>query len=291
MTQKIAFLFAIFVLLCPFYVANAAQPIPQLEKPVYTQDHLDIFNQNQVSELNELGNRLEQGTTAEILMMTMPSIGQEPRTDYALRAGREYGVGQKDKDNGIVILLNLDNGNEFRNRGITVQVGYGLEGVLNDAKVGALIDQYAMPDIQRAVAIDPTGQDSQAKQLYASGMTKLYKAVWNVIADSYGYDGSKFTRDQPVAQEQSTGGFSVFDVLLTLFFLYLIFSMFFGGGGRGGGPGGRRRRGGIGPVIFFPTGGGFGGGFSSGGGFGGDGGFGGGFGGGGFGGGGADRGF
>ncbi|GGB02982.1 TPM domain-containing protein [Macrococcus hajekii] len=290
MTKKIAFLIAIFVLLCPFYEANAAEPLPKLKEPVYTQDHLNVFSQSQVDEINELGNRLEQGTTAEIMVMTMPTIGQEPRTDYALRAGREYGVGQADKDNGIVILLNLDNGNEFRNRGITLQVGYGLEGVLNDAKVGALIDQYAMPDIQKAVAIDPKGQNAEAKQLYASGMTKLYKAVWQEIADSYGYDGSKFTRDEPIAQEEGSSGFSVFDIILTLFFLYLIFSMFFGGGGRGGGPGGRRR--GVGPVIFFPTGGGFGGGFSSGGGSFGGGGFdGGGFGGGSFGGGGADRGF
>ncbi|TDL98600.1 TPM domain-containing protein [Macrococcus brunensis] len=290
MTKKIAFLIAIFVLLGPFYEVNAAEPLPTLEEPVYTQDHIGILNQTQVDELNELGNRLEQGTTAEILLMTMPTIGQEPKGDYALRAGREYGVGQKEKDNGIVILLNLDNGNEFRNRGLNVQVGYGLEGVLNDAKVGALIDQYALPDIQKAVAIDPKGQDPQAKELYASGVTKLYKAVWKEVADSYGYDGSKFTREEPVSDSESGGSFSIFDILLTLFFLYLIFSMFFGGGGRGGRGGGRRR--GVGPIIFFPTGGGFGGGgFSSGGSFGGGGFDGGGFGGGGFGGGGADRSF
>ncbi|TDM07650.1 TPM domain-containing protein [Macrococcus lamae] len=288
--NKIALIFAILVsALLPLNGANAAEPLPKLKKPVYTQDNASLLSGTQVSEINELGERLEQGTTAEILLMTMPSIGQENRGDYALRAGREYGVGQKDKDNGIVILLNLDNGNEFRNRGVEVQVGYGLEGVLNDAKVGALIDQYAMPDLRQAVAADPKGQSAESKQLYGQAMTKLYKAVWQEIADSYGYDGSKFTRDEPM-QPQSTGGsFSVFQILITLFFLYLIFSIFFRGGG-GGGPRGRRR-GGLGPVIFFPTGGGFSsGGFSSGG-FGDGGGFGGGFGGGGFGGGGAGRGF
>ncbi len=285
--KKIAVIFAILVsALLPLNGASAAEPLPKLKQPVYTQDNASLLSASEVDEINELGNRLEQGTTAEILLMTMPSIGQENRADYALRAGREYGVGQADKDNGIVILLNLDNGNEFRNRGVEVQVGYGLEGVLNDAKVGALIDQYAMPDLQRAVAADPNGDSAESKELYGQAMTKLYKAIWQEVADSYGYDGSQFTRDEPMPAQSSGGSFSVFQILITLFFLYLIFSIFFRGGG--GGRGGRRR--GVGPVIFFPTGGGFSsGGFSSGGFSGG--GLGGGFGGGGFGGGGAGRGF
>lgn len=285
--KKIAVIFAILVsALLPLNGASAAEPLPKLKQPVYTQDNASLLSASEVDEINELGNRLEQGTTAEILLMTMSSIGQENRADYALRAGREYGVGQADKDNGIVILLNLDNGNEFRNRGVEVQVGYGLEGVLNDAKVGALIDQYAMPDLQRAVTADPNGDSAESKELYGQAMTKLYKAIWQEVADSYGYDGSQFTRDEPMPAQSSGGSFSVFQILITLFFLYLIFSIFFRGGG--GGRGGRRR--GVGPVIFFPTGGGFSsGGFSSGGFSGG--GLGGGFGGGGFGGGGAGRGF
>lgn len=286
--KKIAVIFAILVsALLPLNGASAAEPLPKLKQPVYTQDNASLLSASEVDEINELGNRLEQGTTAEILLMTMSSIGQENRADYALRAGREYGVGQADKDNGIVILLNLDNGNEFRNRGVEVQVGYGLEGVLNDAKVGALIDQYAMPDLQRAVTADPNGDSAESKELYGQAMTKLYKAIWQEVADSYGYDGSQFTRDEPMPAQSSGGSFSVFQILITLFFLYLIFSIFFRGGG-GGGRGGRRR--GVGPVIFFPTGGGFSsGGFSSGGFSGG--GLGGGFGGGGFGGGGGGRGF
>lgn len=288
--KKIALVIAILVSsLFPAVGVNAAEPLPKLKEPVYTQDNANLLSSSDVTALNDLGNQLEHGTTAEILLMTMPTIGQENRQDYAFRAGREYGVGQKDKDNGIVILFNLDNNNEYTNRGISVQVGYGLEGVLNDAKVGALIDQYAMPDLKKAVALDPTGKSAESKALYTSGLTKLYKAIWKVVADSYGWDGKTFTRDEPIQNNSDDGGISIYEILIGMFILFIIFNMFFGG--RGGGPGGRRR-GGVGPVIFFPTGGGFSsGGFSSGG-FGGSGGFdGGGFGGGDFGGGGADRGF
>src|SRR5690625_7823919 len=74
--------------------------------------------------------------------------GQEHRQDFALRALREYGVGKAEKDNGIVIFLNLDNDNEFNNRGIEVQVGYGVEGYLNDAKIGRIIDDVAYDDLR-----------------------------------------------------------------------------------------------------------------------------------------------
>lgn len=284
--KKFAIFIALFLIFTITLPANAAEPLPKLEQPIFVQDHLGIFKQNEKDFLNQRGETLQKGTTAEILIMTMPSIGQEVRGDYALRVGREYGVGDKEKNNGIVILFNLDNGNEFRNRGIEVQVGYGLEGVLNDAKVGAMIDKYAMPDVQKALAADPKGESAESKALYAQGLGKLYNAIFDEVSKSYGFDGEKYTRDTPMV-DNSSDGISVFEILIGLFLLYLVISIFMGGG-RGGGGGGRRRS--SGPVIFFPTGGGFGGGFSSGG-FGGGGFGGGGFGGGDFGGGGAGRGF
>src|SRR5699024_4592272 len=202
----------------------------------------------------------------------------EHRQDFALRALREYGVGKTEKDNGIVILLNLDNDNEFNNRGIEVQVGYGVEGYLNDAKIGRIIDNVAYEDL---VAGN-----------YEAALTNLYTALYDESLTAYGYEDGEFTRDEP-AEDTGTGqNDSICSILIRLAIfmtvLYFIYKMFSGGGGCGGSGCRRRRRGGA--VIFCCScgGGGFGGG-SSGGGFGG-GGFGG-FGGGSGGGGGAGRGF
>lgn len=276
----------LFVSVLIFFIAlpvSAAEPLPKLEQPRFVQDHIGIFSESEKQLLNQKGETLHSGTTAEILLMTMPSIGQEVKSDYALRAGREYGVGNKEKNNGIVILLNLDNNNEHNNRGIEVMVGPGLQGVLNDAKVGRLIDTYAMPDIQKAMQTDPNARNATSKQYYAKAMSKLYDAIFTEISKSYGFDGEKFTRDTPIeTEDDSYENISVFEIIIALFFLILIFSMFSNGGRGGGGGGGRA----SGPIVFFPTGGGFSsGGFS-------DGGFSGGsFGGGGFDGGGAGRSF
>lgn len=260
--------------------AEARVDLPALnESHYFVQDNAGVLSDSAINELNEKGTHLEEGTGAELLLMTMSSTGQEHRQDFALRALREYGVGKAEKDNGIVILLNLDNDNEFNNRGIEVQVGYGVEGYLNDAKIGRIIDNVAYDDL---VAGD-----------YETALTNLYSALYDESLKAYGYEDGEFTRDEPEEDTGTGQDDSIFAILIRLGIfmtvLYIIYKMVSGGGGSGGsgGTGGRRKRSG-GPVIFFPPGGGFGGG-SSGGGFGG-GGFGG-FGGGSGGGGGAGRGF
>ncbi|MEY8561201.1 TPM domain-containing protein [Jeotgalicoccus halotolerans] len=277
MQKAFAFTVVVLSILLLSTPAEARVDLPALnESHYFVQDNAGVLSDSAINELNEKGTHLEEGTGAELLLMTMDSTGQEHRQDFALRALREYGVGKAEKDNGIVILLNLDNDNEFNNRGIEVQVGYGVEGYLNDAKIGRIIDNVAYEDL---VAGN-----------YEAALTNLYTALYDESLTAYGYEGGEFTRDEP-AEDTGTGqNDSIFSILIRLAIfmtvLYFIYKMFSGGGGSGGsgGSGGRRRRSG-GPVIFFPPGGGGGfGGGSSGGGFGG-------FGGGSGGGGGAGRGF
>ena len=276
--QKIfAFTVVVLSVLLLSTPAEARVNLPALnESHYFVQDNAGVLSDSAINELNGKGTHLEEGTGAELLLMTMDSTGQEHRQDFALRALREYGVGKAEKDNGIVILLNLDNNNEFNNRGIEVQVGYGVEGYLNDAKIGRIIDNVAYEDL---VAGN-----------YETALINLYNALYEESLTAYGYEDGEFTREEPAEDTETGQDDSIFAIIIRLAIfmtvLYFLYKMMSGGGGSGGsgGSGGRRRRSG-GPVIFFPPSGGGG----SGGGFGG-GGFGG-FGGGSGGGGGAGRGF
>lgn len=256
--------------------ASARIELPELNTShLFVQDHAHLLTEAEINELNALGTHLEKGTGVELLLLTMDSVGQEHRQDFALRALREYGVGKKERDNGIVIFLNMDNGNEYNNRGIDIQVGYEVEGYLNDAKLGNIIDTVAMDDFRKGD--------------YASGIKKLYKAIYDESLDAYGWDpeSQEFTNDQPQNTEETP---SLFEVILSIIFIMIVIWLLYKGGSGGGRPpGGRRRRGLYPPIFTSGSGGhgGFGGGFgggSSGGGFGG-------FGGGSGGGGGAGRGF
>src|SRR5690625_6925940 len=129
--------------------------------------------------------------------------GQEHRQDFALRAQREYGVGKTKKDNGIVILMNLDNDNEFNNRGIDVQVGYGIEGYLNDAKIGAIIDETAMEHFA-AAAEEEEGSNAQ-KTYYETGLMSLYDALYKESLKAYGYQDGEFTRETRLRIPEAQG--------------------------------------------------------------------------------------
>lgn len=250
--------------------ASARVDLPNLNTSHYfVQDNANVLSERQIEELNKRGEHLEKGTGVELLLLTMESVGQEHRQDFALRALREYGVGKKGKDNGIVIFLNLDNNNEFNNRGIEVQVGYEIEAYLNDAKIGRIIDTVALEEFQEGN--------------YGKGLENLYLALYDESLDAYGWDSESQEFKNETPKESSDEPNTAEVIMGILFIMILIWLMSKGGGGRP--PRGRTRRG-LYPPIF--TGGSRGSGSS--GGFGGGGGFGG-FGGGTGGGGGAGRGF
>lgn len=285
MFKKIALFIVVFSL---FGTQVHAQDVPPLDTNNYfVQDHANVLSAETVQSLNALGTHLESGTGVEMLLITMPSTGLTHRQDYALRILREYGVGKEDENNGIVILLNLDNGNEYNNRGVEVQVGYGVEGYLNDAKIGRFIDNEAMDYFVQATEYE--NNSAEANRNYEQGLTALYEALYEESLVAYGYEDGEFTRETPIEDYRApeSGGNNFSRLLITLILLYVI--MWFIKNASGGGPKGPRGRR-RGTFWGFPTSGsggfgsgGFGGG-SSGGGFGG-------FGGGSGGGGGAGRGF
>lgn len=274
-----------------FGVGVKAQELPPLNQTHYfVQDNANVLSEETIRTLNDLGTHLESGTGVEMLLLTMPSTGQIHRQDYALEALRGYGVGKAEEDNGIVILLNLDNGNEFTNRGVEVQVGYGVEGYLNDAKIGRIIDSVAMDYFIRATEYE--NNSAQANRYYEDGLVNLYEALYNESLEAFGYEDGEFTRETPLedtsveSMGEGSPGDTFFRFMSTVILLMFILWVVNRSGGGPRGPRGRRR----GTFWGFPSGGsgGFGGGGSFGGGS--SGGFGG-FGGGSGGGGGAGRGF
>ena len=221
-------------------------------------DDANILSPEQEAEIEQYGIRLQAATKAELAVRTVYSLEGEPVEDYALRLLRELQLGDKDMDNGALLVVSTekDEANGIQ-RKFYLTTGYGLEGALPDGKVGRYIDELAMPYLQNE-------QPDLA-------IMEAYKAFYNEIAAEYGLEGDEL----PVTYPENEGGdVGMPNLFIIVIVLYILFRVFFGGGGRGGrGGGGPRGRSGGGP-IFFPGsgGGGFGGGSSGGGGFGGFGG-------------------
>lgn len=82
---------------------------------------------------------LERATSAEVALVTMPTLGERPIENYATTLFNAWGIGKKDRDNGLLILVAV------QDRAIRIEVGYGLESILPDGLAGAVIRETFLP--------------------------------------------------------------------------------------------------------------------------------------------------
>lgn len=118
-------------------------PNPRVTTGSWVSDPSQRLARPTVAKLDSVIGALHAQTTVEMTVVVLDTLdGLEP-TDAALLLHRRWGVGSIQRDNGIVFLLSP------RLRKTHVSVGYGLEGVLPDARVGRILDQFAVPHFRR----------------------------------------------------------------------------------------------------------------------------------------------
>lgn len=258
----IAAAIAVLLLVLP---VSAANKYPEPTSRFFVNDFADVIEQSAEDEIYSKAAALQEKTTAQVVVVTVNTLDGEEPADYALGLGRQWGVGQEDEDNGVVILLSKTE------RQIYIAVGYGLEGALPDSKTGRIIDVY--------------GLDYLKKDDFSRGLLEIFGAIVNEVYIEYGEEPEEgYTPIEDTDEETlEEYGARVAASWVIMIACVILFVLVFGRRRRGffwfGGPGGF---GGMGGSGFGGFGGGSGGSFG-GGGFSGGGGS--------FGGGGAGRGF
>ncbi len=260
--KKIVSVVAFITLLLP---GAFAQDFP--EKPNrLVNDYTGTLSENEINSLEQKLVAFDDSTSTQVAVVLISSVGDYDINDYTNQLGEKWGVGTKGKDNGVVVLAAL------KDRKISIQTGYGVEGALPDGITKRIIENEIKPSFKAGN--------------YYEGLDRATDAI---IA----YTKGEYKNEAPKKQKGKSKGFP-FGIIVFI----VIAIIFLGRGGGGGGQviGGR---GGASPFWWMLMGsqlgrssrgggwGGFSGGGGSGGGFGGgSGGFGG-FGGGSFGGGGS----
>lgn len=118
-------------------------PNPRVVNGGWVSDPAHHLRPETLAQLNAIASDLEGSTTAELAIVVIDSLdGLEP-AEAALRLHRRWGVGKASRDNGIVLLWSP------ALRKIYVSVGYGLEGVLPDARTGRIQDEAMLPAFRR----------------------------------------------------------------------------------------------------------------------------------------------
>lgn len=106
-------------------------------------DSARIFNSSQLTNLKEKLSAFERETTNQLVIVTIESLGFETIEAYANGLFNQNGIGQKDKDNGVLILFSEGD------REVRIEVGYGLEPYITDAVASRIIRNTMIPNFKK----------------------------------------------------------------------------------------------------------------------------------------------
>ena len=225
--------------------AAHALTFPQLAGRVV--DEANILDATTRQALTEKLAAVEAKSGDQIVVVTLGSLQGTTIEDYGYQLGRHWGIGQKEKNNGALLIVAPGE------RKVRIEVGYGLEGALTDAVTRLIIQNAILP---RFRAND-----------FSGGITRGVDDIIQVVSG----DAAEFKRRAAQRPDDTPPAVDVMTLILIALALFVILSMMRSSMSRGLGAG---RRGGYGP-IFIPSGGswssgssggGSGGGFSGGGG-------------------------
>jgi uncharacterized protein len=244
-----------------FFVLSAAalaEKTDQLKPQGYVNDFAGVLSAPAKAQLTALCTEVDQKAHAQIAVVTVKSLGGQPVEDFTIDLATKWGVGPKQSASGVMILLATED------RKSRIEVGYGLEPILPDGKVGGFLRE-AVPLLRN--------------NDYDGALLLVTRRVADVIAADRGVTLSGSAPAPARSAPPQGSGWSIGQILLLLFIIFVVYSIMKRSGGAGGS---RYTQGGgsgwwIGPMIGSGMGGGRGG--WGGGGFGGGGGGGGGFGG------------
>ena len=250
-------LVAIILCVVPFAVA---EKVNDIQPTGYVIDLANVIQPEAKAKISAMATELQQKTGAQIAVVTVNSLEGEDRDQYAVDLYKHLGIGPKKNDEGVLLLV------APKDRKYKIEVGYGLEPVINDARAG---------DIGRSMVPSLRANDYSAAIL--SAMTQIAQLVAAA-------KGVQLTGVPNLARAPTrSSNIPWWLIFLGIFIVFQIIRALIRRGG-GGGPGsGLRSRGSwVPPVVFMPPmgggwgrGGGFGGSSGGFGGFGGGGGFGG----------------
>ncbi|MDB5478260.1 MAG: hypothetical protein JWM96_755 [Alphaproteobacteria bacterium] len=220
--------FLVVLILWSSAVFAAEIRFPQLTGRIVDNAHL--LDEATKARLEQNLAAQEDKTGQQLVIVTVPDLQNVPIEDFGYRLGRHWGIGEKDKDTGALLIV------APKERQVRIEVGYGLEGTLTDAASSVIINRLMLPQFKKGD--------------FNSGIAQGTQAILSMI------DDPQAAKKIMVQSKQEKQGIPIGLII----FLVLLFWLLRRSGGRGSI---------LGPLIFstmMNRGGGFGGGGFGGGG-------------------------
>jgi uncharacterized protein len=184
--MRLLFLSLLFVL-----GVYASPTFPTLTSHVV--DGAKLFSSGEAKQLRDLLSAHEQQSSNQIVVVTLASLDGEEIADYGYQLGRHWGIGQKGKDNGVLVIIAPNE------RKVRIEVGYGLEGSLTDVLAHTIIDHEIVPQFKQ--------------KRYFEGTLSGVKAIIAVIKGEY-------EADENITVDEAWKGKIFLGLLLLFLFFY-----------------------------------------------------------------------
>jgi uncharacterized protein len=178
----------------------SAVSYPQLSG--FVTDNANMIDPSYEAKITQLAQEIEKDSTVEIAVVTVESLEGESMEMYAVKLFEEAGIGKKDKDNGLLIIVARES-HDYR-----FEVGYGLEGTITDSMKVNIGDRIIVPNFRNG---------DYGKGIYESMLVvqELLKGNQEVISQYSMKQGGRST-------EQSAGGSEDFAILFIILLVLVI---------------------------------------------------------------------
>ncbi len=170
-------LFCLLVAMLAAPLTFAAEIMPP-KPPQYFNDYAHVVSPATVAELNSQLEEFERDTSSQILVVVYPKMESDSSIeDYTVRVAQSWGVGQKEKNNGAVLFVFVQDHKMY------LEVGYGLEGALPDALAKRIIENEIKPHFRNGDFDGGLGAGVTAILAATKGE---YKGTGQTVADRFG---------------------------------------------------------------------------------------------------------
>ena len=196
--KKFIIIFSIFILLFNLITVKSLAIVPKSYE-FYVNDTANVLSTDTEQYIIDINKKLYKKTGAQIVVVTVNNLEEQSIEEYSTELFRNYGIGDKEKNNGVLLILSIED------RKTRIEVGYGLEGRLTDGKTGRILDNYAIPYFK----------DNK----WDEGIKNSFNAVLNEVCEEYSItiEGAEEIPDEytnPYEDVEFTTAFIVFIICL-----------------------------------------------------------------------------
>ncbi|MBU5591370.1 TPM domain-containing protein [Clostridium sp. MSJ-4] len=236
--RNILLSFILLLFLAISIPVSAAEKYPEPTNLKYVNDYSNVIDKDTKEFIISLGKELEDKTGAQLVVVTIDNLNGKDIRDYGYGLFSKWGIGQKSKNNGLLVLVAV------KDRKYSVEVGKGLEGAVTDVGSARIMDDIAKPSFKEEKFAKGV-KDVYA--IFAASVAKEYDAT---LENNVKVPLDKIKQASDKKSSSNSSGFP--GGAIAFFFILLIILGSMGGKNNRRGPGGRRGRGRYRRGIYIP---------------------------------------